>query len=43
MNVNLGERMKSYEAAATTTLPPRTPMLIRVDGRAFHTDRKSVV
>lgn len=37
MNVNLGERMKAYEAAATTTLPPRMPMLIRVDGRAFRT------
>lgn len=37
MNDNLGDRMKAYEAAASTMLPPRMPMLIRVDGRAFHT------
>ncbi len=41
MDVNLSDRMKAYEAAATTTLPPRTPMLIRIDGRAFHTYTKS--
>jgi tRNA(His) guanylyltransferase len=34
---NLGDRMKRYEAAARTTLPWRMPVVIRVDGRAFHT------
>jgi tRNA(His) guanylyltransferase len=34
---NLGNRMKAYEAAAAQQLPPRMPMLIRIDGRAFHT------
>jgi tRNA(His) 5'-end guanylyltransferase len=32
----LGDRMKSYEAIAKTTLPRRTYTLIRCDGRAFH-------
>lgn len=33
----LGDRMKRYETAHRTTLPPRTYAVIRVDGRAFHT------
>lgn len=33
----LGDRMKSYEAASKQTLPPRLPVIIRVDGKAFHT------
>ena len=32
-----GERMKAYEKATQTVLPPRTYTIIRVDGRAFHT------
>lgn len=34
---DLGDRMKSYECAARTTLVPRMPILIRIDGKAFHT------
>jgi tRNA(His) 5'-end guanylyltransferase len=33
---SLGDRMKLYEAASATTLPGRMPVIIRVDGRAFH-------
>lgn len=33
----LGDRIKRYEAASTCTLVPRVPVMIRVDGRAFHT------
>ena len=34
---SLGDRMKRFECAARTTLPPRMPVILRVDGRAFHT------
>lgn len=33
----LGDRMKTYEVAARTTLTRRMPVIIRVDGKAFHT------
>lgn len=33
----LGDRMKGYEKAARTTLPMRMPVILRVDGKAFHT------
>lgn len=33
----LGDRMKSYERAYKYVLTPRTPVVIRVDGKAFHT------
>jgi tRNA(His) guanylyltransferase len=33
---SLGDRMKSYEAALDLTLLPRSPVIVRVDGRAFH-------
>ncbi|KMV15979.1 hypothetical protein ACT17_23095 [Mycolicibacterium conceptionense] len=33
----LGNRIKRYESASSHTLTPRTPVMIRVDGRAFHT------
>lgn len=33
----LGDRMKEYETAAQTRLIRRLPVLVRVDGRAFHT------
>lgn len=36
----LGTRMKRYEAAAKPLLVPRTPVIIRIDGRAFHTFTK---
>lgn len=35
--MNLGDRMKQYEAVTRLVLPRRTYTLIRVDGRAFHT------
>ena len=33
----LGDRMKRYEAVSRGLLTPNTPVLVRVDGRAFHT------
>jgi tRNA(His) guanylyltransferase len=38
---SLGDRMKAYECAARTTLPGRLPVIIRVDGKAFHTYTKA--
>lgn len=37
---SLFQRMKIYEDAAETTLPRRLPVIIRVDGKAFHTYTK---
>ena len=34
---SLGTRMKAFEACASMHLLPRMPMIIRVDGNAFHT------
>lgn len=34
---DIGDRMKSYEAAAHHKLTPNSCVIIRVDGRAFHT------
>lgn len=36
----LGDRMKTYEATSQTTLIRRMPVIIRIDGRAFHTFTK---
>ncbi len=33
----LGNRMKGYEAVSKTKLMRRTPVIIRLDGKAFHT------
>lgn len=33
----LGDRMKGYEGAWGQVLPERTPVIVRVDGKAFHT------
>jgi tRNA(His) guanylyltransferase len=33
----LGDRMKGYEGAWGSVLPERTPVIVRVDGKAFHT------
>jgi tRNA(His) 5'-end guanylyltransferase len=33
----LGERMKAYEQVDRKRLGPKTPVIIRLDGRAFHT------
>ena len=35
--VELGRRMESYEDAYRVYLPRRLPLIVRVDGRAFHT------
>lgn len=37
---NLGDRMKGYESASRHFLLRRTPVIIRVDGKAFHTFTK---
>jgi tRNA(His) 5'-end guanylyltransferase len=34
---DLADRMKDYERAHRTTLPPRAWTVVRLDGRAFHT------
>lgn len=34
---SLGDRMKSYEAVYSQVLPERTPVIVRIDGKAFHT------
>jgi len=42
----LGDRMKRYEEVFNTSLMRRTPVIIRLDGKAFHTytrDRKKPV
>ena len=42
MSVNdmLGKRMKRYEAIPQISLMRRTPVAIRIDGKAFHTFTK---
>ena len=37
---SLGDRMKGYEAIPQNILMKRTPVIIRVDGKAFHTFTK---
>lgn len=37
---NLGDRMKSYEDAYRTSLPIRMPVILRIDGKAFHSYTK---
>ncbi len=34
---SLGDRMKTYEQVSRTRLVRRTPVIVRVDGKAFHT------
>jgi len=34
---SLGDRMKRYEAVSSHILTNRTPVIIRIDGKAFHT------
>jgi tRNA(His) 5'-end guanylyltransferase len=38
--MSLGDRIKRYEASSRHFLTPRTPVIVRVDGRAFHTFTK---
>jgi tRNA(His) guanylyltransferase len=42
MNPTLGNRMKGYESASKLVLPRRMPVIIRLDGKAFHTWTKQV-
>ena len=39
---SLGDRMKGYERSSKDILPARMPIIIRVDGVAFHTWTKTV-
>lgn len=39
-NDSLGDRMKSYEDCYRTHLPIRMPVIIRIDGKAFHSYTK---
>lgn len=39
---NLGNRMKGYENVSRNYLTKRTPVIVRVDGRAFHTLTKGM-
>lgn len=34
---SLGDRMKGYESVPRSRLVPKTPVLLRLDGKAFHT------
>ena len=36
-NDSLGDRMKTYERVSRNYLPRRVPIIIRLDGKAFHT------
>lgn len=38
-----GNRMKDYERAFKTNLPKRMPVIIRIDGKAFHTYTKGLI
>lgn len=40
MKDSLGDRIKGYENVSRTYLTKRTPVVVRVDGRAFHTFTK---
>lgn len=42
-NSNLGNRMKEYESRNQYYLQKRTPVAIRVDGRAFHSFTKGLI
>ena len=37
---SLGDRMKRYEGVSRTYLVRRMPVIIRIDGKAFHTFTK---
>ena len=42
MTLSLGDRMKKYEKVSRTSLMPKTPIIIRIDGKAFHTWTKGL-
>jgi tRNA(His) 5'-end guanylyltransferase len=37
MSDDIGDRMKGYENVTRNYLTRRIPMIIRIDGKAFHT------
>lgn len=39
---DLAKRMKRYEAVSKTTLVTRMPVILRIDGKAFHTLNKRI-
>jgi len=39
---SLGDRIKSYEDAYRISLPIRMPVIIRLDGKAFHSYTKGL-
>lgn len=41
MNNDLGNRMKQYEAVSKNVLMKKTPVIIRLDGKTFHTFTKN--
>lgn len=41
-NDTLGDRMKNYEGVPRSRLVPKTPVIMRLDGRAFHTFTKGM-
>lgn len=42
MRDDLGDRIKSYEASSKSKLVPKLPVMIRIDGKAFHTFTKRI-
>ena len=40
---SLGDRMKQYESVSETQLVPKMPIIIRIDGKAFHTYTRGMV
>lgn len=40
---NFGDRMKGYEKAFKPFLPRRMPIIIRIDGKAFHTYTRGLI
>ena len=41
--MNLGDRMKAFEDSWKVKFPPRMPIIVRIDGRAFHTYTKGLI
>lgn len=41
-NSSLAARMKDYESVSKARLTRRTPVIIRIDGKAFHTFTKGM-
>lgn len=39
---NLGDRMKGYERVSDSYLVSRMPVILRLDGKAFHTPTRGI-